>query len=62
MMGLIPERVPRVAETAKFLGNLSTGRIDQLAVQLVSPDTSFQTVREFEQLRAKASYSPAEPR
>jgi len=53
MMGLVPDRVPHIAETAKFLGNLSTDRIDQLAVQLVSPAAPFQTVQEFEHLRAK---------
>jgi uncharacterized protein (DUF362 family) len=53
LMGLVPERIPHIAETSKFLGNLSTDRIDQLAVQLVSPAAPFQTVQEFEHLRAK---------
>ena len=52
LMGLIPERVPHIAETAKFLGNLSTDRIDQMNVQVVSPSAPFQTVQEFEYLRA----------
>ncbi len=53
LMGLIPERVPHLQETAKFLGNLSSDRIDQLAVQVVSPGTPFLTVQEFEHLRTK---------
>ena len=53
LMGLLPERVAHIEETAKFLGNLSTDRIDQLAVQLVSPAAPFQTVQEFEHFRAK---------
>ena len=59
MMGLVPERVPHIAETAKFLGNLSTHRIDQLAVQVVSPAAPFQTVQEFEYLRANAAHTSA---
>ena len=51
MMGLVPERVPHIAETAKFLGNLSTDRIDQLAVEVLSPAAPFQTVQEFEHMR-----------
>jgi uncharacterized protein (DUF362 family) len=52
LMGLVPERVPHIAETAKFLGNLSPGRIDELAAPVLSPVTPFQTVRQFEHLRA----------
>jgi uncharacterized protein (DUF362 family) len=58
LMGLHPERVPHIAETAKFLGNLSTARIDQMAVQVVSSAAPFQTVQEFEHLRAKAGPLP----
>jgi uncharacterized protein (DUF362 family) len=54
LMGLLPERVPHIAETAKFLGNVSPDRIDQLAVAVVSPAVPFQTVQEFEHLREKA--------
>ena len=50
LMGLLPERVPHIAETAKFLGNVWSGRIDQLAADVVSPAAPFQTVEEFEHL------------
>ena len=61
LMGLVPERVPHIAETAKFLGNLSADRIDQLAERVVSPLAPIQTVPEFEHLRAKACPSSAAP-
>jgi uncharacterized protein (DUF362 family) len=54
LMGLLPDRVPHIAETAKFLGNLSADWIDQMAVPVVSPLAPFQTVQEFEHLRAQA--------
>jgi uncharacterized protein (DUF362 family) len=57
LMGLIPERVPHIAETAKFLGNSSPDRIQQLAVLLTFPAAPFQTVQDFEHLRAKAGFS-----
>jgi uncharacterized protein (DUF362 family) len=59
LMGLLPERVPHIVETAKFLGNLSPDRIDQLATPLVSPPAPFQTVEAFEHLREKAGPQPA---
>ena len=59
LMGLLPERVPHIAETAKFLGNVLSGRIDQLAADVVSPAAPFQTVEEFEHLREKAGPQPA---
>ena len=59
LMGLLPERVPHIAETAKFLGNVSPDRIDQLATALVSPPAPFQTVEEFEHLRENAGPQPA---
>jgi uncharacterized protein (DUF362 family) len=59
MMGLVPERVPHIAETAKFLGNLSSDRIEQLAAPVTFPPAPFQTVQDFEHLRAKAGPSPA---
>jgi uncharacterized protein (DUF362 family) len=59
LMGLLPERVPHIAETAKFLGNVSPDRIDQLATALVSPPAPFQTVEEFEHLREDAGPQPA---
>jgi uncharacterized protein (DUF362 family) len=55
LMGLSPERVPHIAETAKFLGNLSPHRIEQLAAPVTSPSAPFQTVQEFEHLRAECS-------
>jgi uncharacterized protein (DUF362 family) len=57
LMGLLPERVPHIAETAKFLGNMSVDRIDQLAALVVSPFVPFQTVGEFRHLCAKSSNS-----
>jgi uncharacterized protein (DUF362 family) len=59
MMGLVPERVPHIAETAKFFGNSSTDRIDQLAVQVVSPLAPFHIVPEFEHLHMKDASSSA---
>jgi uncharacterized protein (DUF362 family) len=59
LMGLLPERVPHIAEAAKFLGNVSPDRIDQVATPLVSPPAPFQTVEEFEHLRENASPQPA---
>jgi uncharacterized protein (DUF362 family) len=52
MMGLLPERVPHIAETAKFLGNMSSDRIEQLAAPVASPAAPFETVQDFEYLRA----------
>jgi len=54
LMGLLPERVPHIAETANFLGNLSPERIEPLITHPISPATPFQTVRDFEHLRARA--------
>jgi uncharacterized protein (DUF362 family) len=62
MMGLVPERVPHIAETAKFLGNAALDRIDQLGALVVTPPAAFQTVQEFEHLRARAGPTPAAPR
>jgi uncharacterized protein (DUF362 family) len=59
LMGLVPERVPHIIETAKFLGNISSDRIDQLSGHVVSPSTPFQIVEEFEHLREKADPQPA---
>jgi len=52
LMGLMPQRVPHIAETAKFLGNMSPDRIDQLATPVASPPAPFETVQDFEYLRA----------
>jgi uncharacterized protein (DUF362 family) len=50
LMGFSPERIAYIAETAKFLGNMSLHRIDQLTAPLVHPDFSFKTVPEFKYL------------
>jgi uncharacterized protein (DUF362 family) len=52
LMGFAPERIPHIAETAKFLGNISPERIMQLAERVASPGVPFKTVPEFEFLRA----------
>jgi uncharacterized protein (DUF362 family) len=59
LMGLVPERVPYIVETAKFLGNLPPGRIEQLSAPLTFPPAPFQTVQDFEHLRAKTGLLPA---
>jgi len=61
MMGLVPERVPHIEETAKFLGNAAPERIDQLGALVVPPPAPFQTVQEFEDLRAQAGPRSAAP-
>lgn len=57
LMGLLPNRVPHIAESARFLGNSAPERIVQLASQIVSPPVPFETVREFEHLRGNAQSS-----
>ena len=52
LMGFEPERIPHIREAAKFLGNASTGLIDQLASPVKAPDIPFKVVAEFEHLRA----------
>jgi uncharacterized protein (DUF362 family) len=52
LMGFVPERVPHIAETAKFLGNMSFDWIDQLATRLSPPEVPFEAVPEFECLCA----------
>jgi uncharacterized protein (DUF362 family) len=59
LMGLLPERIPHIAETAKFLGNVSTVRVDQLGASVVTSPTPFQTVQEFKHLRAQAGLAAA---
>ncbi len=58
LMGFVPDRVPHIVETAEFLGNTSPDQIEQLAAPVTSPPAPFQTVQEFEHLRAKAGLSP----
>ncbi|HUY13179.1 MAG TPA: DUF362 domain-containing protein [Terriglobia bacterium] len=52
LMGLVPERVPHIIETEKFLGNMSSDRIEQLASPVTSPEIPFETVPEFNPLRS----------
>jgi uncharacterized protein (DUF362 family) len=52
LMGLVPERVPHIAAAARFLGNMSAYRIDQMAGQVDSPIVPFEVVQEFDHLRA----------
>lgn len=52
LMGLAPERIPHIHETAKFLGNAALGLTDQLACPVASPETPFKTVAGFDYLRA----------
>jgi uncharacterized protein (DUF362 family) len=52
LMGLGPERIPHIAETAKFLGNISPDRIIRLGEPVALPEVPFKTVPEFEFLRA----------
>lgn len=59
LMGFVPDRVPHIVETGKFLGNMSLDRIEELAAPVSFPATPFQTVRNLEHLRAKAGLSPA---
>ncbi len=55
LMGMVPERIPHIAETAKFLGNMSSDRIDQMAVPVNFPAVPLTTVPEFERLRIRRS-------
>jgi uncharacterized protein (DUF362 family) len=52
LMGFVPERIPHIAETAKFLGNASIDLIDQLAQPLIAANPPFSAVLEFQHLRA----------
>jgi uncharacterized protein (DUF362 family) len=62
LMGLIPEGVPHIAETAKFLGNAAPEQIDSLGALVVTPPVPFQTVQEFEHLHVQAGPRLAAPR
>jgi len=55
LMGLIPEHIPHISETGKFLGNLLPDWIDQLAAPLSSSAVSFKTVPEFEHLYSRSA-------
>jgi len=52
LMGLDPERVTHIRAGARFLGNLSTVLIDQVAEPVQSPEHPFELVPEFACLRA----------
>lgn len=52
LMGFIPERIPHIAENAKFLGNASLELIDQLAQPVTAANPPFRVVPEFQHLRA----------
>ena len=52
LMGFIPERIPHIAETAKFLGNAIPELIDQLAQPVTAPNPTFRVVPEFQHLSA----------
>lgn len=47
LMGLLPERIPHITETAKFLGNMAPCRIEHIAACLSIPEVPFITVPEF---------------
>ena len=51
LMGLDPERIPHIRETAKFLGNSLTAAIEQVGDPVRPPDAPFQVVPEFQYLR-----------
>lgn len=50
-MGLNPDKVAHIRVGAEFLGNSCAEGIRQLAEGLVSPDTPFHVVPEFEYLQ-----------
>jgi len=52
LMGFIPERIPHIAEGAKFLGNSSVDLIDQLAQPVTAANPPFRVVPEFRNLSA----------
>jgi uncharacterized protein (DUF362 family) len=51
LMGLAPDRIPHIHETAKFLGNASPASIEQLGEPVITPDAPFEVVPEFQYLR-----------
>jgi uncharacterized protein (DUF362 family) len=50
LMGFDPGSIVHIGVGAKFLGNASPARIDQVAEDILSPRTPFQVVPEFRQL------------
>jgi uncharacterized protein (DUF362 family) len=55
LMGLDATRITHVRIGAQFLGNASTGRIDQVAEAVRAPANPFEVVPEFEHLRVTGS-------
>ncbi|HEV2416522.1 MAG TPA: DUF362 domain-containing protein [Terriglobia bacterium] len=51
LMGILPERIPHITETSKFLGNMSPDRIEQLRAPITSPEIPFETVPELNTIR-----------
>lgn len=58
LMGFIPERIPHIAQTAKFLGNACVDLIDQLAEPVIAVDPPFSVVPEFQHLRLNERLNP----
>src|SRR5467141_3030598 len=61
LMGINPDGVLHIHETAKFLGNSSLEFIEQLAEAVELPETPFHVVPEFEHLRMH-NPTPGSPR
>ena len=55
LMGLDPTRITHVRIGARFLGNVSTERIDQFAEAVCVPANAFEMVPEFQDLRVTDS-------
>jgi len=60
-MGINPDGVLHIHETAQFLGNSSLEFIEQLAEAVQPPETPFHVVPEFENLRMH-NPTPGSPR
>jgi uncharacterized protein (DUF362 family) len=50
LMGFDPTRITHIRIGAQFLGNVSTGRIDQVAESICTPANPFEVVPEFQHL------------
>ncbi len=55
LMGLDPTRITHIRIGAKFLGNVSTERIDQVAEAVCAPANPFEVEPEFQHLRVTGS-------
>ena len=51
LMGFEPDRVSHIHEGSRFLGNSSSKLIQQICEPLISPQSAFQTVSEWDHLR-----------